>query len=300
MPRARHCLPVLIAVASSLTLAPASAGAAVRLHLGGYFNDGSAITLTLNKARTAVTAVNAYVTGHCSDNKPLQVRANLLLAPDPAQAHPKAGQRVLTGGKLASGAFSATSETPSTYTTSEGDGTGVLKETVAGKVPRSGLARGTYTATITLTTPSGKTIDCATDTMRWTALANPRIYAGSTNDNLPVVVELNASATKVSMVRFAWRGNCTNAGGPYTTYYSEQLKNFPIRWRGSRFSWGDSFPVHENHDDGSKADLKYALRSKVTATKSTGTINITLTTTKADGAADASCTSGTLRYTALN
>jgi hypothetical protein len=288
---------LVLAVVAGLALVPSSALARSKTHLGGFFDDGSAATLTLNKARTAVTNVNAYVIGHCTDQKPLQVRANLLLAPDPAQAHPKAGQRVVTGGQLSGGTFTASGETPMTYTTSEGDATGTLKETVTGKVPRSGRARGTYAASITLTTPTGRTIDCATDTLRWTVLSNPRIYSGSTTDGMPVVVELNAPATKVRTVRFAWEASCTSAEGDFTTNYGERLTNFPIRRSGA---WGDSFTKNEKHDDGSKADVKYALGGRVTAGRATGTITITVAGTKADGTPGANCSSGTLRYSALN
>src|SRR5437867_4366820 len=148
MRRHRFHSLIVLAVVAGLALAPSSALARARTHLGGHFRDGRAITLKLNNARTAVTNVNAYVVGHCTDQKPLQVRANLLLAPDPSQAHPQAGQRVVTGGPLSGGAFAASGETPMTYTTSEGDATGMLKETVSGKVPRRGIARGTYTASI--------------------------------------------------------------------------------------------------------------------------------------------------------
>jgi hypothetical protein len=297
MRRHRSRSTIVLAVVASLALAPSSALARASLHLGGHFNDGSAVTLTLNKARSAVTNVNAYVVGHCTDQQPLQVRANLLLAPDPSQASPKAGQRVLTGGTLAGGAFTASGETLMTYTTSEGDATGTLKETVSGKVPRRGIARGTYTASITLTTPSGTTIDCTTDTLHWTALANPRIYSGSTNDGLPVVVELNIRATKVKIIRFAWEAACTTSESSFTYIYSERPTNFPIRRRGA---WGDSYPRHENHEDGSKADLQYALGGRLTTHKATGTIAIKLTSTKADGSAGSTCSSGTLRYSALN
>ncbi len=75
----------------------------------------------------------------------------------------------------------------------------------------------------------------------------------------------------------------------------------PSRSRSrTRGAWGDSFPHHEKHGDGTNVDLQYALGGRLTRNRATGTILIKLTSTKADGSADASCSSGTLRYSTLN
>jgi hypothetical protein len=289
---------LLLALVACVVLPPSAALAKTKNHLGGKLTDGSAVVLTLNKARTAVTAFNVHLVGDCSDQKPLQVIANLVLVADPATAHPKPGQRVLTGGTLSAGAFTATAETPMTYTTSAGDATGTMKETVTGKVSKTGVARGTYQASITLTTPTGTTIDCSTGARSWKALSSPRIYSGATGDGFPVVVELSARGTKVTTIRFAWEAACKGAeGNAFTDIYDEAITNFPINRRGA---WGDSFSKKESHEDGGKADVKYAFGGKVTRTKATGTITITFTSTKPDGSPESSCESGTLRYTALN
>jgi hypothetical protein len=102
-----------------------------------------------------------------------------------------------------------------------------ISETVRGTLTGAN-ANGTFRARARLLSrrPGRRDIKCRPARYRWQARSSPqRIFAGSTSDNRPVVIELTDDGTAIRRARVTGWANC---GGRFGAPTESTWRNFPI------------------------------------------------------------------------
>jgi hypothetical protein len=148
---------------------------------------------------------------------------------------------------------------------------------------KPGKAAGTIKAWVTVTNiatgqPEGV---FETDTIKWTARRDPgRVYAGSTANALPIVINLDQRRRKVQDL---WFSCFTEQSSPPDMYWSssETFGDFPLK--NGRF--GDSFSYPGRYADGTTLDYSWKIAGRTTAKAATGSIAMTLNATQPTGEA---------------
>jgi len=90
-------------------------------------------------------------------------------------------------------------------------------ESVSGRI-RGDRAKGSYRATAVFTdVATGARASCDSGPVSWSAVSAPkRVYAGLTQQNLPVVIERRKGTGQIGQVRMAWEYACTPSGDTFT------------------------------------------------------------------------------------
>lgn len=138
-----------------------------------------------------------------------------------------------------------------------------------------------------------QTVSCHTGSTRWAATRAPgRVYGGSSSQDEPVVVRLDARRKKVSDVLAAWEtSSCTPEG---FLRFGERFTNFPLH----AGSFGDTFDQSYDRPDGGKRSYAYEVAGKVGRRSAAGTLHVAVTGTDAAGATTLSCDSGGVTWKA--
>lgn len=257
---------------------------------GGYTSQDDPFALKLTADRRHLSTLLLYVEGKCDDGHTITYAEPAKFAPEaPPVVGP--GENVLVGGRLSPrGAFKYSGVATESY----GDVVGMIKETVSGRI-RAGRASGTYSATIDVVNKqsNAKVATCRTGVVKFLAISSPgRVYAGLTSQNNPVVVELNATRSKIDKLRIGWDTSCTSGGG-YTV--GDHFSNFAVRETGA-FSdtWNGDFP----QQDGKKMSMTFAVQGTLARAQARGTLSVKETDTDTGGATTDTCDTGTISWSA--
>lgn len=279
----------LLALASPLVEA-ADAKKRLGRYYGGVTAQGMPFVLELARGSKAVDSASLIVGGACANSPGVRYFFRLSFEVDvPAFVPP--GDHVVSPGKVSkSGKFRANGIGVEYF----GTATGAIVESVSGKLRRNGSAAGTYEADVTMIDDNGVTVDtCHTGTVKWTARSRRgRVYAGTTSQAMPVVLELNSQRNLVEMVRFGWGATCTPEGA---LLFPDELTDFRL----TAGEFGDAFQVPVDLDGGGKATVDYDVKGRVaSSTSASGSASVKLTETDAAGAVTSSCDTGSFSWTA--
>jgi hypothetical protein len=169
----------------------------------------------------------------------------------------------------------------------------VFTMTLTGSLGRT-AASGTLTAEARIVRRAdGAVVDtCRTGAVRWAASRRPGvIFGGTTSQQEPVVLRLNATRRRVADLLFGW--GSVQCEPPGFFRLGDSLRNFPLR--AGRF--GDAFEQRFPGEGGAERRFAYDLRGSVTRTLARGTFSVQVTDTGADGAR-ATCRSGNVTWRA--
>ena len=122
-----------------------------------------------------------------------------------------------------------------------GELAGLMSASYAGKLTGK-RASGTLSATITVVDQaSGNTVTtCRTGSVRWSATRAPgRVFAGSTAQDHPVVVRVDAKRRKVSDLIFGWQSEHLQARLACSSASTRTSADFPL----SSGRFGDAFKL---------------------------------------------------------
>ena len=173
-----------------------------------------------------------------------------------------------------------------------GTATASIVEFVSGRLRRSGAASGTYRATLFLR-DRGRAFTCQTGSVRWRARsARGRVYAGSTAQEMPVVLELNARRDTVERMRYGWWAPCSPEGG---FLIADHLDDLSLTDGG----FGSVLQHPVDLGGGDKRTFDYDAEGSLAGEASaSGRISVNLTDTDAAGAVTSTCETGRIRWTA--
>ena len=144
---------------------------------------------------------------------------------------------------------------------------------------------GTFRVTGVKTNPDGSTVNCDTGAQRL-SLRRGRSYGGVMSKTfMPLVITPGRTSARVSVRAEA---ACKPAG----TLGRAITIRVPVDGRSFR----ESDDVSYTQANGTKVELDYTIRGTLGRTKSTGTMRVTATSTRADGTAGPTCDSGTLKF----
>jgi hypothetical protein len=267
-------LPVLL-----LGLAAPAQGAVY----GGTSGPGNAFVLATG-GRT-LTAGAIWVDAKCDNGSTLTYSAPIDFAATPPAA-PKADDNVLSGNRIRpSGRFTAKGGGSADY----GENLGQVSETITGRVTRRS-ARGTIEMTVVLTSRATQqpVTTCRSGKVNWRARSSRRrVFGGITSFGSPVVAVLTASGRSLKDLYIGWTADCQPPG---QFGLSDALINFRLS-RTGRF--GDTFegrfPIEGG---GGERTFEYALRGRVTGSRLTGSLAVTVTDRNPDGAVVSTCKRG--------
>ena len=277
----------LVSVAS-LGIGATEAEARLGQYYGGVTSQGAPVVLELDRGSKAVKTAGLVVGADCGDGVNLtyflRVRFRDRL---PASVDP--GKHVVTPRRVSrTGRFDAGGAARVDF----GTATGVVQESVSGRLRRNGAASGTYHA-ILFMRDRGEGFICQTGTVRWRARsARGRVYAGSTAQQMPVVLELNARRDAVERMRFAWGAPCSPEGGFLTPDYLDDLS-----LTGGAFASVLQQPF--DLGGGDKRTFDYDTEGSLAgAANASGRFSVKVAETDAAGAVTSTCETGGIRWTA--
>ena len=277
-----------ITAVAVVTPAPALARNAV---YGGSTSAGAAIVLNADKkAKKLHSAVVAW-RARCDDGTGFPVSAELTAVKTEAGFTP--GFHDLATKRNAKGRFTGVQ----LGALSLGDSLAVVKASYAGKLSKT-RAGGTLDATITIADrASGATVTtCRTGTVRWSASHSPgRVYGGSTSQDQPIVVRLDAKRRNVADLLYRWESSTCKPDDLYLNA-DEDFGDFPLS--GGHF--GDAFDMGYTPDQGGTGKVSYDITGRVTRSRASGTVRANLTETDPAGAVTAACDSGIVPWEAVS
>jgi hypothetical protein len=139
---------------------------------------------------------------------------------------------------------------------------------------------------------TGRQTDHCRATEPWSqTVPERRTFGGATNEDTPVVIELNRKHTSVRTFWFGLFADCTPDG---SINPSDAITNFRIR----KHKFGDSFSDEGDDGSGGRLHVDYALKGRIGRAKASGTIQLTATDRDAQGNVTSNCPSGPVRWSA--
>jgi hypothetical protein len=166
---------------------------------------------------------------------------------------------------------------------------------VAGRLTAT-KASGTLSAMVKLTdAATGNSAGaCSTGTLRWKASRAPgSIFGGSTSQEYPLVLRVDAARKHVSDLITSWDTHTCTPAGSYSV--PEHLGNFALKSTGAfAAAWSDASPMN----GGGKEGVSYQLAGRVKRTAAKGTLHVAFTDTDAAGAQTLACDSGGIAWKA--
>ena len=276
----------IAAVAAAAAPSPASARNAV---YGGSTSAGAPIVINADKKAKSLRSAVVSWRAACDNGRAFPVAVPL--TPVRAGAGFDPGFRELATSRNGKGRFAG----DQVGAFDLGEEAGLMKARYVGKLSAK-RASGTLDATITVVDQAGTTVaTCRTGSVRWSATRAPgRVYAGSTDQDHPVVVRVDAKRRNVSDLLFGWQsGTCK----PDTMFLSvnEEFGGFPLG--NGRF--GDAFNTTYKPDDGGEGKVAYDITGRVARTRASGTFRVGLTQTDAAGTLTTACDSGSVSWSAV-
>ena len=280
---------VLAAAATAVAAVPAPALAASAV-FGGSTSAGAAIVINADKKAKALRSAVVSWRASCDDGQRFPVATPLkAVAAEPGFTPDFQELATSRNGK---GRFAGTQLGGFVM----GDQFGAMTAHYAGKLSAK-RASGTLDATITIIDRATQSTvaTCRTGTVRWSATRAPgRVYAGSTSQDNPIVVRLDAKHRKVANLLFGWDSSTCKPDDVFLSV-NEQFGGFPIS--GGRF--GDAFDQFYSPDGGGEGKFSYDLTGRVAAKRASGSLRVTLAERDPAGATTVACDSGTVPWSAV-
>jgi hypothetical protein len=288
MPFTTRAAGFAIAAIAVSTPAPALAGNAV---YGGSTSAGAAIVINADKKAKKLRSAIVSWKANCDDGTrfPVSVQMKAVVA-EPGFT-PEFGE--LAVSRNGKGRFAGTQL--GGFTTDETSGT--LKASYSGKLTKK-RATGTLDATITIVERAGGTTvaTCRTGPVRYSATRSPgRVFAGSTSQDHPVVVRLDARRRKVADMLFGWESSTCKPDDAYFNV-DETFGAFPLG--GGHF--GEAFAQIFTPNEGGEGRIAYDITGRVARTRASGTVRVNLTETDPAGAVTVACDSGIVPWEAVS
>jgi hypothetical protein len=246
-------------------------------------------SLELTRSGKRVVSASMFVDGECDDGKPIRYYATIEVEAQRPQ-FVAIGDHRSSGGRIArTGRFSASGIGSEPF----GDVEAIMSERLTGRV-RRGTAQGTYRAEITMVDGAGQTrSSCTTGTLKWGARSERgRFFAGLTDLDMPVVVELDRARRSVEDLRIGWGALCTP---PETGAWlvPDHLVDFRLTSGAFGATFQQPFDV-----EGLKRTFDYAVDGSVRNGTASGTLAVKVTDTDAAGAAVSTCDTGPISWSA--
>ena len=289
MPITTRAAGIVLAAAAAAAAAPSPAFAAGAGY-GGSTSTGAAIVINADKqARTLRSAVVSW-TAACDDGRRFPVAAPLkAVAAEPGF---QPGFREIATSRNGKGRFAGTQLGGMDM----GDLAAALSARYAGKLSAK-RASGTLDATITVIDKASQNTvtTCRTGSVRWSATRSPgRVFGGSTSQDNPIVVRLDAKRRKVANLLFGWDSSTCKPDDVFLSV-NEQFGGFPLG--GGRF--GDAFDQFYAPDGGGEGKASYDITGRVAAKRASGSLRVTLAEKDPAGATTVACDSGTVPWSAV-
>ena len=165
-----------------------------------------------------------------------------------------------------------------------------IKQTTSGRVKNTSVSGRLRVTADVLDNNTDEVVDsCKTSTFNWSATRAPgRSYGGFTNQNSPVVVQLNKARSTVTALRIAWSAPCAdeNTIGTGTTAAA-----IPVT--GGRFS--AHRVVNGTVDDGNLVEFTYDVEGTVSRSRVSGTFEVS---TRSLSGTEVTCTSPSIEWNA--
>jgi hypothetical protein len=266
-----------------------SAAAARNAVYGGSTSAGAPIVITADKKAKALRSAVVSWKAACDDGMRFPVAAPLEAVKSEPGFRP--GARELSTSKNGKGRFAGTQ----VGAMSLGDHVGILAAKYAGKLSPK-RARGTLDATITIIErASGSAVaTCRTGSVRWSATRSPgRVFAGSTGQDHPVVLRVDAKRRAVTNLLFGWESGTCKPEEAYL-FVEESFSDFPL----GQGRFGDAFNQTFTPDGGGEGKVAYDITGRVARTRASGTFRVGLTETDPAGTITTACDSGTVSWSA--
>jgi hypothetical protein len=271
-----------------ITPAPALAGDAV---YGGSTSAGAAIVIHADKKAKKLRSAVVSWKAACDDGRRFPVAVELEAVKAEAGFVP--GFRELGTARNGKGRFAGIQLGGLDL----GDSFAALKASYSGNLSEK-RASGKLDATITVVDRASQATvaTCRTGSVRYSATRSPgRVFAGSTSQDHPIVVRLDAKRRKVANLLFGWESStCT----PEDVYINadEGFSDFPLS--GGRF--GDAFDMGYTPDEGGEGKVSFDITGRVARTRASGSLRVNLTETDPAGTVTTACDSGIVPWDAVS
>ena len=276
----------IVAVVAAGAPSPASARNAV---YGGSTSAGAPIVINADKKAKSLRSAVVSWRADCDDGRGFPITAALTAAKAEPGFDPSFSE--LATSRNGKGRFAGVQ----VGGLDMGEQAAILSARYAGKLTAK-RASGTLDATITVVDQGGNTVTtCRTGSVRWSATRSPgRVYAGSTAQDHPVVVRVDAKRRKVSNLLFGWQSGTCKPDSIFLSV-SESFSDFPLA--GGRF--GDAFNMTYKPDEGGEGKVAYDITGRVARTRVSGTFRVNLTETDPAGNVTTACDSGSVSWSAV-
>jgi hypothetical protein len=262
------------------------ADAATRAVFGGVTSQDAAFAITVDTKAHRVRGVDLYLEGDCAGGAAVFGEHGRFARTQPGMD--VLFDDVFTGGRIKhSGRFSASGTVMTTY----GGDPAMVTQQLSGRV-RGRSAGGTLSAHLErFDAATGDTAaSCDVGPVNWSAASAPkRIYAGSTDDEWPVVLELASDRQTVAALRLPWQADC-----PSGAWFAipDTLKGFALEGATASETWTDTV----NLSSGGQRRFAYDVQTTVKGRRAKGTATNSIT--DVGTTADETCGPSTTRWTA--
>jgi hypothetical protein len=250
---------------------------------GGSTNAPEPIVLVGDRAAKKLQSAVIAVEAECADGRSFPVAIRLK-----AVKGDQLDARDLAVTRNAKGRFAGKHE----ITYDVGDALGVATTTLSGKL-KAKRASGKLRLDVSIVDrqTNNETQSCHSGTVKWSATRSPgRVYGGSSSQEEPVVVRLDAKRKRVSEILAGWESSsCTPDG---FMRFGERFTNFPLHAGGFSDAFEQTFP----RDTGGQMKFAYSVTGKVTRKSVKGTLHVGATGTDAAGATTVTCDSGNVTW----
>lgn len=287
MPRTTTVAGIAVAVAAAAgPPSPAAAGPV----FGGSTSKGAAIVVKTDKKARALRSAVVSWTADCDNGRRFPVAAPLTAVKAEPGFVP--GFRELATSRNGKGRFAGIQ----LGSFDLGDSVGALDASYSGKLSAK-RASGKLSATIMIIDKASEATvaTCRTGAVSWSATRSPgRVFGGSTAQEHPVVVRLDAMRRRVADLLIGWESGTCKPDGMFISA-SESFSAFPLA--GGRF--GDAFDQFYSPDEGGEGKVTYDITGRVSKTRASGSLRVNLVETDAAGATRAACDSGSVSWSAV-
>lgn len=276
----------IVAVTAACTASPASARNAV---YGGSTSAGAPIVIKADKKAKSLRSAVVSWRASCDNGRGFPIAVPLTTVKAEPGFDP--GFSELATSRNGKGRFAGVQA----GALNMGDLAGLLAASYTGKLSAK-RASGKLEATITVVDQAGNTVTtCRTGSVSWSATRAPgRVFAGSTAQDHPVVVRVDAKRRKVSNLLFGWQSGTCKPDDVFLSV-NEDFSDFPL----DSGQFGDAFNMTYTPDEGGSGKVAYDITGRVARTRASGTFRIGLTETDPAGTVTTACDSGSVSWSAV-
>ncbi len=248
----------------------AQAASAARVY-GGQPSESQSqaqLVLSLSNDGTKLTKVTFHVAASCSqDFSPLDFGTPIMVDQVPERV--VGGDHYLVDGRVSNGRISGTILGVDKVDDTTADW---MTLTLAGNVGKSRASGRMQVLFVRRNITTGDIVAQCSKNVAWRSTRAPgRLYAGSTSQGEPVVVELTSNRKRVDHAHLGWYALCTQGGSIEIPHDEFDLQPFNLSRTGAfQRRYATSF---------SDGTLIQRFRGRVGATRASGTYQGTFTTT---------------------